>query len=440
MPEKKTISAREVVADIRVGMTDEQLMGKHQLSVKGLQSLKNKLLAAGLITQVELDSKTSHGKVATPSVDKKAFARNIAAAVKAGLSDDEIVKKFGISAGKLPTVFTSLMKTGHLTQEDFEQRPGGFEETVDLTSENHAVLKCPNCRMPQNKPFEVCPQCGVIVEKYKAKLAREKQFKRSRQGSVPSPPGIPTPVPLPVLPVTSPSEIQLIHAQDRPGNIMGFLKKIANSLQCTQCGKMMGIGEEATASLPAAYKKEGLRICWECMSKINIPCAKCGYIYNVKKGETECPQCLRDTKGCVFCGKILGKDEDVSAAIGTYKLIPDPGGNVNRVCWDCLSIFQLKCEKCGLSFKTSKEKQSCPNCDCIRDATSRISIDGSTELMLAAEAGLTELVERNLENQSNIAVKDNLGRTAFMRAAAAGQYRHGQTTVGSRFRSTRPIE
>lgn len=59
MAAKKTISAREVVADIRVGMTDEQLMLKHQLSGKGLQSLFAKLVSAGLLTQAELDQRSS---------------------------------------------------------------------------------------------------------------------------------------------------------------------------------------------------------------------------------------------------------------------------------------------------------------------------------------------------------------------------------------------
>ncbi len=327
MAEKKSVSAREVIADIRVGMTDDQLMKKHLLSAKGLQSLKNKLLATGLLTQAELEGKMLSGKVTIPPVDKKAFARNIANAVKTGMSDVEIMKKFGLSAQKLPAVFTSLTKAGYLSQDDLDKRPGGFEQTVDLTSEkvftdprsghseiatpippesakdvllelakrfnvpredlerlktasitdikaflnkhnipwaegvelamalglqagdflfeatdkimkgagtllsaakdkiesrkgvvskatgqfkssgqdgappsdetatpedssqpnetvaqsptsqdqaeNRAVLKCPNCRMPQNKPFEVCPQCGVVVEKFLRRLENE---------------------------------------------------------------------------------------------------------------------------------------------------------------------------------------------------------------------------------------------------------------------------
>lgn len=134
MAEKKTISAREVVADIRVGLTDDQLMTKHGLSAEGLNSLKNKLLSAGLLTQAELngDVKSQPTQVATQVVDKKALARNISESVKSGLPDDEVVKRFGIPAGKLPGVFSSLIKAGYLTQEDLDRRPGRFEQTVDL--------------------------------------------------------------------------------------------------------------------------------------------------------------------------------------------------------------------------------------------------------------------------------------------------------------------
>jgi hypothetical protein len=304
MAEKKTISAREVVADIKVGMTDEQLMAKHLLSTKGLQSLKNKLLAAGLLTQTQLEGKAGPTTV-TPQVDKKALAKNIADAVKSGLPDNEIAKRFGISPNKLTAVYNSLIKAGYLTLDDLNKRPGNFEETVDLapetvkfpeppvlpqketpsqpdettkdvlldfgkrfnipaedlerlkkasikeikeffdkhkipisegkeiikalglkvqdfvtdkvikfremaqglvskseaspappveetppaptvdkpketTQEPRKALKCPNCKMPQEKEFEICPQCGVIIGKYLEKIESEEPKKKKR--------------------------------------------------------------------------------------------------------------------------------------------------------------------------------------------------------------------------------------------------------------------
>ena len=163
MPEMKTVSAREVIADIRVGLTDEQLMAKHQLSVKGLQSLKNKLLAAGLLTQVELDANTSPGKAATPPVDKKAFARNIAEAVKTGMSDAEIMKKFGIPAAKLPGVFASLVKAGYLAQEDLDRIAQEAIQQVDV-DRLHLALQGVGQEPPESLVLVQCGACASEVE------------------------------------------------------------------------------------------------------------------------------------------------------------------------------------------------------------------------------------------------------------------------------------
>jgi len=50
---KRVIRAAEVVRDIRLKMTDLEIMEKYRLSRQGLESLLEKLLAAGLITSEE---------------------------------------------------------------------------------------------------------------------------------------------------------------------------------------------------------------------------------------------------------------------------------------------------------------------------------------------------------------------------------------------------
>ena len=56
---KRRIDAEQVLNDIRSGMSDQSLMNKYALSAKGLQSLFEKLLDAGLITQSELEDRMS---------------------------------------------------------------------------------------------------------------------------------------------------------------------------------------------------------------------------------------------------------------------------------------------------------------------------------------------------------------------------------------------
>jgi hypothetical protein len=55
--EKRKITAREVMKDLRAGVIDHDLMDKYQLSAQGLQSVFAKLVKAGVITQSELDDR-----------------------------------------------------------------------------------------------------------------------------------------------------------------------------------------------------------------------------------------------------------------------------------------------------------------------------------------------------------------------------------------------
>jgi hypothetical protein len=55
--EKRKITAREVMQDIRAGKSDQALMQKYHLSAQGLQSLFDKLVRAGVATQRELDDR-----------------------------------------------------------------------------------------------------------------------------------------------------------------------------------------------------------------------------------------------------------------------------------------------------------------------------------------------------------------------------------------------
>jgi len=59
LPKKKTLSAKEVAADIRADATDEFLMKKYGLSESGLQSLFGKLVTGNILTQADLDRRTS---------------------------------------------------------------------------------------------------------------------------------------------------------------------------------------------------------------------------------------------------------------------------------------------------------------------------------------------------------------------------------------------
>ena len=122
--QKKTLSAKEVVLDVRAGATDEFLMKKYSISEKGLQSLFQKLVTATAITQADLDR------------------RNV--------EQVEIIEE--------------------------DSRP------VSAVNSTQTIFRCPSCNLPQNYEFGVCPQCGVIVEKFIKKIQEQKarEYQMSR--------------------------------------------------------------------------------------------------------------------------------------------------------------------------------------------------------------------------------------------------------------------
>jgi len=132
---RKTLSAKEVVADIRAGITDESLAKKYGMSKEGLQRLFEKLVAAKAITQFELDQRLQ-----------------------------------------------AMHDRMRAVNPEEESAP---PETTLTAFGTAVVFKCPSCGTPQPQDYKVCPQCGVIVDKFLAKktVAEEppEDNKRSRR-------------------------------------------------------------------------------------------------------------------------------------------------------------------------------------------------------------------------------------------------------------------
>jgi len=79
MTPKPRIKARDAVRDIRSGMTDSGLMEKYGLSAKGLQSLFLKLLEAKALTQAELNQRRAiyHDKTLVQQIDARDIVKDI---------------------------------------------------------------------------------------------------------------------------------------------------------------------------------------------------------------------------------------------------------------------------------------------------------------------------------------------------------------------------
>ncbi len=83
--------------------------------------------------------------------------------IRLGLSDSEMMEKYELSSRGLQSLFEKLIEEGLVDSRDVEERVPLHSRTVAVQ-----LYRCPACQMPQFEPFDVCPQCGVIVTKFKA--------------------------------------------------------------------------------------------------------------------------------------------------------------------------------------------------------------------------------------------------------------------------------
>jgi hypothetical protein len=155
--EKKKISAKDALADIRSGMSDADLMSKYLLSNAGLQSLFDKLFTAGYIDLGEILArtptflgtvdisesfapaqaiKTEHGRESTKSrAATRVNAQEAARDIRSGMDDFALMQKYQLSYKNLPSLFKKLMDVGLIQQTDIDHRNLGFENTVALTED-----------------------------------------------------------------------------------------------------------------------------------------------------------------------------------------------------------------------------------------------------------------------------------------------------------------
>ena len=89
-------------------------------------------------------------------------AREALKGIRSGMNDQALMEKFQLSPRGLQSLFDRLLASGLIKQEEIVHRVPLGERTVSL-----AIYRCPACDMPQLAPFDECPQCGIIVSKYR---------------------------------------------------------------------------------------------------------------------------------------------------------------------------------------------------------------------------------------------------------------------------------
>ena len=127
---KPVINANDAVRRVRDGASDEELMREYEISARGLESLFKKLLDANLLANFELEqrrlrSQRSHmvSLFDLPVLEPRTAVidpEDAVTAIRAGLSDERLMKEYNLSARGLESLFRHLIKEDFITEVELD--------------------------------------------------------------------------------------------------------------------------------------------------------------------------------------------------------------------------------------------------------------------------------------------------------------------------------
>jgi hypothetical protein len=94
-------------------------------------------------------------------------AKEAVSDIRSGMTADELMQKYRLSAKGLDVLFGKLVQAGLLHENESYRRPD------DPARAAHIAWTCPACGAPQTRPYAECPQCGVIVAKFKNRQSED---------------------------------------------------------------------------------------------------------------------------------------------------------------------------------------------------------------------------------------------------------------------------
>ncbi len=209
-PREREVSAKEVLKDLRSGMTQDAMMHKYRLSAQGLANLFEQLVEAGLVAESELDQGSSLEN--TVEITEKGFGEVLAdargeerksreetpAPPSPSTRESETPKgPVIVESNTAPTwqcpackeTFTGegdrCPKCGTMIARFLAERevPFGDEPSISMDQTMELVWQCPGCGVRQYKAYEECPECGLAVADYAAQTAGQSSEKVSEQVS-----------------------------------------------------------------------------------------------------------------------------------------------------------------------------------------------------------------------------------------------------------------
>jgi len=165
----RSVKATDVVRDIEAGLTDPQLMKRHDLTAGQLEFLLQQLLLRGMVTERQLSDRTSFADTAVtkafvdvqqsvseldeesetqkgweiktivhdvpdvkrsrekverfaPASRRTIKARDLVRDVRAGLDDNRLIQKYGLEEKQLELLFQKLVDSCRLSVEELYNR------------------------------------------------------------------------------------------------------------------------------------------------------------------------------------------------------------------------------------------------------------------------------------------------------------------------------
>jgi hypothetical protein len=107
---QRVIHAKEVLKDMRAGLDENALMQKYRLSPKGLERLFSELVDAGYLEQVDQ-------QYVFPS-RRRISTKQLIADVRAGMSNQELMGKYKLTAIGLENAFKQLVETKSINPDE----------------------------------------------------------------------------------------------------------------------------------------------------------------------------------------------------------------------------------------------------------------------------------------------------------------------------------
>jgi hypothetical protein len=117
-----------------------------------------------------------------PSEPKRTInAKEAATDIRSGMTSSDLMQKYGVSAKGLDKLFRKLVDAGLLHENELNLR------NEDPVRTMHVAWKCPACGAAQTREYAECPQCGVIVAKFRRKQFEAGEPEQHPESSFPHP-------------------------------------------------------------------------------------------------------------------------------------------------------------------------------------------------------------------------------------------------------------